>query len=224
MKHYLLLAAALLLTTFTSGARERISILGDSYSTFKGFHEPSTNATWYFADQDTIQTDVSRVDQTWWHRLIKENGYLLERNNSFSGSTISMTGYLGEDFTDRSFNTRIFDLGSPDIILIFGSTNDSWANSPIGEFKYSGITKDDIASYRPALAKLLENAIARYPNVKIYFMIWDGNKPEIISSAETICKHYGIPMLVVKNIATKNGHPTIDGMAEISRQVAAFIK
>lgn len=224
MRYSILIAAAMAATALTTGARTRVSILGDSYSTFKGYTQPESNAQWYFADQDTARTDVMRVDQTWWHRLLRDKGYLLERNNSYSGSTISTTGYFGEDFTDRSFNTRVRDLGSPDIILIFGSTNDSWAHAPVGEFKYSGITKDDLTTYRPALANLLETAIARYPNTKIYFMIWDGNTPEIISSAETICSHYGIPLLIVKNIETKNGHPTVGGMESIARQAAAFIQ
>ena len=49
-----------------------------------------------------------------------ENGdYELERNNSYSGSTVCHTGYKGADYSDRSFITRMVDLGQPDIILVF---------------------------------------------------------------------------------------------------------
>mgnify|MGYP000294813429 CR=1 FL=1 len=46
-------------------------------------------------------------------------GRLLEKNNSFSGSTICNTGYSKEDYTFCSFITRMKNLGSPDMILIF---------------------------------------------------------------------------------------------------------
>ena len=49
--------------------------------------------------------------------------------NSYSGSTICNTGYRDEDYSDRSFINRTTLLGNPDIILICGGTNDSWANA-----------------------------------------------------------------------------------------------
>ena len=107
-----------------------ISILGDSYSTFEGFI-PSGNHCWYFSQPKEDVTDLKAVTQTWWHKLIKENGFKLEKNESFSGATICNTGYRKEDYSDRSFITRMKNLGSPDIIFICGATNDSWANSPI---------------------------------------------------------------------------------------------
>ena len=115
-------------------SRKSVSILGDSYSTFENFVEPKTNEMWYFVHPNPDLTDVDDVKQTWWHRLIKESGYKLERNNSYSGSTVCTTGYRGEDYTERAFINRMDNLGSPDILLIFGATNDSWANAPIGEF------------------------------------------------------------------------------------------
>lgn len=72
-----------------------VSILGDSYSTFEGYLEPDTNFVWYWKIPQKQHTDVSSVTQTWWHLFIKENGYKLCQNNSFSGSTICNTGYQG---------------------------------------------------------------------------------------------------------------------------------
>lgn len=71
------------------------------------------------------------VRNTWWHQFIKENNYRLCVNNSFSGATICHTGYRSEDYSDRSFITRMKALGCPDIIFIFGATNDYWAKSPL---------------------------------------------------------------------------------------------
>ncbi len=68
--------------------KKSVSILGDSYSTFENYVEPKTNEMWYFVHPDTKRTDVSDVKQTWWHQLIKNGGYKLEQNNSYSGSTV----------------------------------------------------------------------------------------------------------------------------------------
>ena len=35
------------------------------------------------------------------------------------------------------------ELGCPDVIFIFGATNDCWAGAPLGEYKYGGWTKED---------------------------------------------------------------------------------
>lgn len=108
-------------------AKPVVSILGDSYSTFDGYI-PQGNESWYFTKPVNNRTDVVDVKQTWWWQLISEGGYILGENDSYSGATISYTGYNGEDYSHRSFITRLPRLGSPDILLIFGATNDNWAN------------------------------------------------------------------------------------------------
>lgn len=205
-----------------------VSILGDSYSTFQGFVQPDTNAVWYFDPAKTINTDVTSVRQTWWHQFIKNGGYHLCVNNSYSGATICNSGYKRgnpdfADYTDRSFVTRMTDLGCPDIIFIFGGTNDAWAGSPIGEYKYEGWTKEDLFAFRPAMAKMLAFMTDRYPNVDIYFILNDGLQEEINESVKTVCEHYQIPCIVLNGIDKANGHPTIQGMTQIYEQVKAFL-
>ena len=128
-----------------------VSVLGDSYSTYEDYMTPSTNELWYYAKNGVGKTDVTDVRQTWWHQVISENGWRLCVNNSYSGATISYTGYDGNDYSARSFNNRMDNLGTPDIIFIFGATNDSWAGAPVGDYKYEGITKADLYTFRPAL-------------------------------------------------------------------------
>ena len=138
-----------------------ISIFGDSYSTYAGYLQPDTNFVWYESQPGKWRNDVHKVTETWWHQLIKNNGYKLCVNNSFSGSTICNTGYVDkktgkhQDYSDRSFATRLDNLGNPDIILVCGGTNDSWAGAPIGEYKYSDWTKEDLYSFRPAIIEFL---------------------------------------------------------------------
>ena len=222
-----LLISVLSVTVAMAQSSKSISILGDSYSTFEGYLQPDTNAIWYWDNVKAENTDVHHVRETWWHQFIKENGYRLCVNNSFSGATISYSGYKSgkpdfTDYSDRSFITRLKNLGTPDIILVFGGTHDSWACSPIGEYQYEGWTRNDLFSFRPAMACLLEKMIDYYPNVEIVFLLNDDLKEEIDESVRTICTHYGVKWIEFEGIDKINGHPSIKGMKQISEQLKAF--
>lgn len=220
------MAAALMVLCLSASAqvRKSVSILGDSYSTFDGFVTPSTNEMWYY-EENRNTTDVNDVTQTWWHKFISENGFKLCINNSWSGATISYYGYSGNDYSERSFIRRLNNLGNPDIILIFGGTNDSWAGAPMGQFKYDNLRQDDFFSYRPALAFLLSQMQKRYPNVELYFIINSELSDELTASTKTICDHYGVKYVQLVDIDKKSGHPSIKGMAQIAEQVkAAFLE
>lgn len=222
-----LLISVLSVTVAMAQSSKSISILGDSYSTFEGYLQPDTNAIWYWDNVKAENTDVHHVRETWWHQFIKENGYRLCVNNSFSGATISYSGYKSgkpdfTDYSDRSFITRLKNLGTPDIILVFGGTNDSWAGSPIGEYQYEGWTRNDLFSFRPAMACLLEKMIDYYPNVEIVFLLNDDLKEEIDESVRTICTHYGVKWIEFEGIDKINGHPSVKGMKQISEQLKAF--
>ena len=200
-----------------------LSILGDSYSTFENYLQPDSNLVWYFQGPQK-NTDVSNVEQTWWSLLLKKTGMKLCQNNSYSGSTISSTGYRKEDYSERSFCRRLWNLGCPDVIIVLGATNDSWAGSPIGEFKYADWTKQDLYSFRPAMAYMLYHLKNRYPNTEIYFVMNSELKEEITSSSRILCERYSIPFIQLENIDKINGHPSIKGMEAIAEQVALKIK
>lgn len=223
MKNYIALILFLLsVIPAVAQSKPTIAILGDSYSTFEGFVEPEGNEVWYFGNGRDY-TDVDDVRQTWWQLLAREHGYKIGVNNSYSGATVSRTGYRGEDYTDRAFISRMNNLGNPDIILVFGATNDSWAGVPMGEYKYGGWTSMELYSFRPAMARLLDGLDARYPNVKIFFILNDILSDEINESVKTICDHYGVELIQLRDIDKKSGHPSIKGMKQISDQVAAGI-
>lgn len=216
--YYLLLLLIVCGSVGFAQSRKSVSILGDSYSTYTGFI-PAGNHTWY----PRAETDVDSVTQTWWHMFIKENGYRLCVNDSFSGATVCNTGYDGNDYTSRSFVTRMNSLGCPDIIFVFGGTNDSWANAPLGEFTYEGWTKDDLFKFRPAMSYMLSQMIDRYPNVDIYFILNTDLKEECNDAVRTICKHYKIGCVELRDIDKKSGHPSVAGMAQINEQIKSFI-
>lgn len=199
---------------------KKVSILGDSYSTFQGYLTPDTNEIWYFANaHDTLRTNVETVDDTWWAQFIADNGYVLERNNSYSGSTICYRGYRGEDYKLRSFVNRMDNLGNPDLILVFGATNDCWAKVPEGK---DGGT--DMYTFRPAMAVLLQTLPKLYPNAEIRFILNDIIDGDIRDATIQLCERYGIECIRLKNISKRQGHPDKAGMKEISRQVGAALR
>lgn len=224
MKKITLSILAVLMAGIAVAQTKAVSILGDSYSTYEDFVTPATNELWYYAKNSEQKTDVKDVRQTWWHQLIKENGWRLAVNNSYSGATISYTGYDGNDYSPRSFNTRMDNLGQPDIIFIFGATNDSWAGSPIGDYKYEGIRKADLYEFRPALAHMLEWMTDRYVNTEIYFILNTELRDEINTSVKTICDHYGVPVITLTEVDKLSGHPSVKGMRQIADQVNRFLK
>lgn len=224
MKKTIALLALLISCSCAIAQKKSVSILGDSYSTYEGYMTPSTNELWYYGKATPQTTDVSNVRQTWWYQLIKQKNWRLCVNNSYSGATISYTGYAGNDYSARSFNTRADNLGSPDVILIFGATNDSWAGTPVGDYKYENITYGDLYTFRPAMARLLDYVTTRYVGSEVYFLINDGLRPDITESIKTVCRHYDVPFVELHDIHKISGHPSVQGMTQIAQQVAAAVK
>lgn len=228
MKHLLssiLLLLCISTATFAQKAdyRKSVSILGDSYSTYEGYLKPDTNEVWYHKDYCIKDNDLTTPEQTWWHQLIKRKGWKLCQNNSYSGSTISNTGYRKEDYTRRAFTNRMDNLGDPDIIFIFGATNDSWVPAPIGEYKWNNWTHEDCYAFRPALARMLDYMTRRYLNVELYFILNSELSAAINESTLTICERYGVPVIQLHDIEKKAGHPSIAGMKAIADQVEDFV-
>ena len=200
-----------------------ISILGDSYSTFEGYITPSTNEMWYYEESGN-RTDVDDVTQTWWWQVADQGGYRICVNNSYSGSTIGYLGYDGNDYSERSFISRMDNIGNPDIILVFGATNDSWAGAPVGDYKYKGWRKSDFFSFRPAMAYMIQHMKKRYPNVKIYFILNSELRDDISESCKTICQYYKVECIELHDIHKINGHPSKEGMKAIASQVLDAMK
>ena len=182
--------------------RLRVSVLGDSYSTFQGYI-PEGNETWYYTPADTSRTDVDNVTQTWWWQVINQAGCLIEKIDSYSGATVSNHGYNNEDYSYRSFVTRL----------------------PRHKryYQYDDFAQADFYTYRPALAYLLVQAKERYPNVRIFFLINDILDKDFKESTKVICNHYDIPYIELKDIDKKQNHPTVKGMRSIAQQVLMFI-
>jgi len=214
MKKLFLLMLMAVMFTYASAQTKKVSVLGDSYSTFVGII-PSNYSSFYPNDRN----DVTKIEQTWWSLYVNAKGYALEKNDSWGGTTICGTGYGGMDSSRSNFISRVDSLGNPDIIFVFGGTNDAWANSPMGEYQYSDWTKDDCKYFRPALACLIDMLQKRYAQAEICFILNSELREPVNESMREVCKHYNVKLVELHDIEKQNGHPSINGMKSICDQL-----
>lgn len=200
------------------------SILGDSYSTFEGFVEPSENKLWYPSNSKT-PNDVKDFKDTWMSLFAQEYGAELVMNNSYSGSPVCYDGY-GQGDTDAkesSYVKRVENLRDAELIIVEGATNDDWAGAQIGEYKYSDWDDADLTTFRPALAYVFDYIKKNHPDSDIVFMLNNGLSTDISESVETICEYYDIALLKLDNISKRSDHPNMQGMTEIKDQLIEFL-
>lgn len=204
-----------------------VLLIGDSYSTFGGYI-PEGYAFWYSED-DRGRTDVTRVEETWWHQFISRVECTLVHNESYSGTTVcnterpSMPGTSFVYRTERLVERGFFRDNKIDTVFIFGGTNDSWIDSPVGENKYDNISREDIRSVLPAYSHLVSLVRECAPEARIISVINCDIKDEIMDGIERCAEHYGITAVRLKDISKQNGHPDKKGMTEICEQVLAGI-
>jgi len=222
---FLLAAMALVSLTYCQKQEPttRASILGDSYSTHEGTLTKSSYLSWYRLPPNN-KNDVTSIDQVWWHQVFDTLNWTLETNNSYSGATICNTGYDGADNKKISFVARMNELGKPDVILVFGGTNDSWAGSPVGEYKYSNWTDEDLYSFRPAMAKLCDGLNTMYPDASAYFILNDCLDSITKESIHVIAGHYDIPCIDLAVFDKQDGHPSVAGMRSITNQLIGYFR
>lgn len=207
-----------------------VFILGDSYSTFEGWIPREYDCYYKCAGRE--ETDVTKVEETWWHRLLSQTEARLIRNCSFSGSTICHTGYDGRDYIDVSFVTRVdrlieqgfFDTHKIDTVFVFGGTNDSWADAPVGEVMYADWKKEDLYRVLPAFGYLVDRLREALPEAKVICIMNNEMKQEIEHGYSVICEHYQVPCLLLRDIDKQSDHPTTLGMRQIEEQVLGFLE
>lgn len=111
--------------------KKRISILGDSVSTFAGY---TPEEALFYDSWRQRETGVTSSDDTWWMQVIQGMGGILGINNSYAGSTVS--GSLASSGTsERRLQTLGAD-GEPDMILVAMGANDWGFGVNPQEFEY----------------------------------------------------------------------------------------
>lgn len=210
----------------------RFSILGDSYSTFEGYVHPDSNDVYPYQN-----IGLTGVEQMWWAQVADSTGWILEKNNSFSGALMCNYDYVNY-YGQYSFIRRMDNLGQPDVIFIFGATNDACAhddNCPVvslGDYIYSDWTDEQLCEFRPALAYIFNHLKTRYPQAKLYFLldmnlgtngVTEARRAEFLASIHRIANHYDVDCIDLTGIHKSQWHPNATGHKDIARQVLDYI-
>lgn len=207
-----------------------VLIIGDSYSTYEGY-VPTGYAPYYTGHRGE-EPDLFDVKDTWWHRVLSATESTLVQNNSWSGSTIGYTGYNNTDNSHSSsfiyrFNKLLsegfFTSNKIDTILVFGGTNDSWCDAPLGEMKYDGVEEGELYSVLPAICHFAKRIHESLSDIRIIFIGNSRLKPEITGALSNVCERYGFEYIALTDVEKISDHPTALGMKEISEQVLAAI-
>lgn len=210
---------------------ENAIIFGDSYSTFDGLI-PEGYAT-YYSKSDENESGVTDASMTWWNMVAESSDLKIVLNNSWSGSTICYTGYNNSDCSkSSSFIYRLkkliedgfFTENKIQKVFVFGGTNDSWSNAPLGSEKYSDIENDELYSVLPAIGYFLKLLKETLPEADIYCLMNTEIKEEITSCMKTACEKYGVVPVSFEKIDKINGHPTVQGMIDIKNTVINAMK
>ena len=202
--------------------KNNVMIIGDSYSTYEGYIPEGYNCYYRIHREDP--PFIHGVEKTWWHIFEKENDLNIVMNDSYSGSTVCNTvrenhplsssfinridKYIAEDFFAKN-NIRT--------LFIFGGTNDSWIDAPVGNLQYSDWTAEDLLCVLPAFCYLLDRAKTVVEDIVV--IINNQLKQEITESFAEACEKNGIRFVCLNEIDKVNGHPTELGMKQIAEQV-----
>lgn len=235
---------------------KKISILGDSISTFGDPNANNQNGTycWSYYPTATCRYSLNggcdggsiqfNVADTYWMRLINTLGAELGINESWRGTLVTGSG-------ESTFNnqTRIDHLGqngTPDLILVFGGTNDAGNSATIGTFN-GGVYSDydtaakiaalDVSTFANAYKAMLIRLMFTYPTAEIvcilptfttsYYTIQKlDDYVEVIKEA---CDFFGIKWVDVRvadiNIFNKASylvdgiHPNASGMELLANKI-----
>ena len=102
---------------------KRISILGDSISTYRGVsNDKYANKTLYYNYYFPGYADEFPLERTYWMRVINSLGLELCVNNSWSGANLS--GDNDSSGVMRAKNLARDDGTKPDIVILFMGMND----------------------------------------------------------------------------------------------------
>lgn len=132
----------------------KISILGDSISTYQGCNPDNYEV--FYDDKMSDENGLSSANDTWWAQVINHLGGQLLINNSYSGSRVCDMEFPSGRSIERISNLGIAE-NAPDIILIYIGFNDFARGFGVYEnmFMFKAPTFYD--SYKDMILKIKSN-------------------------------------------------------------------
>lgn len=144
----------------------KISILGDSISTYEGCHSSDCNI--YYEGYTNEYAQLKSWKDTWWGIVIEELHGTLLKNHSYSGGCITATSEQFDYYPSAISPLRYQQLKNkdhiPDIIFVYLGIND-WFNEVTIEQQYT--TAPWYTCFKEASEYLCTCLKKEYPDTKI---------------------------------------------------------
>ena len=190
---------------------KKISILGDSISTFEGY---IPNDYKYFYPQP--YGDVRNIYQTWWMKVINGLGAGLYVNNAYGGSTVCNFDEYSTSNDKRLESLRINENVS-DVLLIFMGTNDcasKYVNANSFEQAYM-----DMLYKLQTISPNTEIILINLPISKLYTI---DSQYELNQVIRKCAKEFNYELIDISgldltNELIDNAHPNSNGMKSLSK-------
>lgn len=197
---------------------KKVSILGDSISTFNGYI-PETYS--YFYPCPTAE--FADVNQTWWMQVVNNLGMKLLKNNSWSGSCVSSGTGKSSAVEDSRLKELVDENQTPDVIIIYMGTNDCASQFVnINTFK---------SSYKVMLDKiksLCPNAEIYIANIVASGLVKETERTKYNDIISEYAKEYNYPLIDLTDLFTVENykqyvvdscHPNKSGMDMMAREI-----
>lgn len=138
---------------------KKLSILGDSVSTYAGYN-PSGQNPYY----DGTNCGVSSVNDTWWMKVVNALDMTVLKNDSWGGSRVTTTG--GDN--PAGCMTRCQGLGAADVVIVFMGINDFNNEVALGTWNGTTALPSDTTKFREAYAIMLDKMTKAYKSAEIW--------------------------------------------------------
>ncbi len=149
-------------------AGKKLSVMGDSISTFTGQQPADYNI--YYPENG----EITQVEQTWWHQVLTKTGMTLctnasSSNTNMTGNSLAMDGSAPGCSTRRVMDLRGADGSIPDVIIVYMGINDFSRSRTPGAFQAPSIrTEGEISVFSEAYEIMIQKMRVLYPNAAIY--------------------------------------------------------
>lgn len=194
---------------------KQFSILGDSISTLDGYN-PKGYRVFYSGD-NCVKSGVSKMEDTWWDKVIGFFGGELLVNNSWSGSRVTKLKDKEQLFPsgcsdERTAALHVNDV-KPDVILVYLGTND-WAFGAKTGNETRILGEDSNELFDEAYDSMLKKLKSNYPESEIWCCTLCetciSNRPDFKFPHKYAGTHIEEYNEIIRDIARRNGCRLID--------------
>ena len=201
----------------------KVGVIGDSISSFSGIIPSGYKA--YYPKSDC---DVNTWQKTYWGKLITDYWNAeLDVNCSWSGGCVA-PGVSGKT-VGSDFVSRCRDFVDPDVILLYGGTNDAIASNGVaqGDYDYDSpfASLNTHLRFRDSYIAVIKAIQVNYPDAQIIVILGDHVTGEFATSVVEIAAHYQLPLVDFRDDPTlaankySGSHPNATGMAYMAKKI-----